>query len=101
MEQKKYNSQMDGPIMNKEFWMNPPKLNKPDSQGKLNQGHYLELIDRLHVLMCTLDEHCIKHPVSKENKEVKFKLEYALGQLWDAYQEVGKLDYENSKQTIY
>jgi hypothetical protein len=68
---------------------------------KVNSGHYLELIDRLHILMCTLDEHCIKHPVSKENKEIKFKLEYALGQLWDAYQEVGKLDYENSKQTIY
>ncbi len=64
---------------------------------KINSGHYLELLDRLHILMCNLDEHCIKHPVSKENKEIKFKLEYALGQLWDAYQEVGKLDYESSK----
>jgi hypothetical protein len=64
---------------------------------KINSGHYLELIDRLHIIMCNLDEHCIKHPVSKENKEIKFKLEYALGQLWDAYQEVGKLDYERSK----
>ncbi len=70
-------------------------------KNKPNQGHYLELIDRLHILMCNLDEHCIKHPVSKENEDIKFKLEYALGQLWDAYQEVGKLDYENSKQTIY
>ena len=66
-------------------------------QDKPNQGHYLELIDRLHIIMCNLDEHCIKHPVSEKNKEIKFKLEYALGQLWDAYQEVGKLDYENNK----
>jgi hypothetical protein len=67
-------------------------------KNKPNQGHYLELIDRLHVIMCNLDEHCIKHPVSEKNKEIKFKLEYALGQLWDAYQEVGKLDYENEKK---
>jgi len=66
-------------------------------KNKPNQGHYLELIDRLHVIMCNLDEHCIKHPVSEKNKEIKFKLEYALGQLWDAYQEVGKLDYEENK----
>ena len=66
-------------------------------KNKPNQGHYLELIDRLHVIMCNLDEHCVKHPVSEKNKEIKFKLEYALGQLWDAYQEVGKLDYENNK----
>jgi hypothetical protein len=66
-------------------------------KNKPNQGHYLELIDRLHIIMCNLDEHCIKHPISEDNKEIKFKLEYALGQLWDAYQEVGKLDYESSK----
>jgi len=64
-------------------------------KNKINNGHYLELMDRLHVLMCNLDEHCIKHPVSKKNKDVKFMLEYALGQLWDAYQEVGK---ESSKK---
>lgn len=64
---------------------------------KINSGHCFELIDRLHIIMCNIDEHCIKHPVTQKNKEVKFKLEYALGQLWDAYQEIGKLDYENNK----
>ena len=64
---------------------------------KINDGHYLELMDRLHVLMCTLDEHCVKHPVSKKNKEIKFKLDYALGQLWDAYQEVGNESLKNKK----
>lgn len=64
---------------------------------KINDGHYLELMDRLHVLMCTLDEHCVKHPVSKKNKEIKFKLEYALGQLWDAYQEVGNESLKKEK----
>jgi hypothetical protein len=64
---------------------------------KINDGHYIELMDRLHVLMCTLDEHCVKHPVSKKNKDIKFKLEYALGQLWDAYQEVGNESLKKEK----
>jgi hypothetical protein len=66
---------------------------------KINDGHYFELMDRLHVLMCTLDTHCVSHPVSKKNKDIKFKIEYALGQLWDAYQEVGhqaQLKYEKN-----
>jgi hypothetical protein len=66
-------------------------------KNKINDGHYLELMDRLHVLMCTLDEHCVKHPVSKKNKDIKFKLEYALGQLWDAYQEVGNQSLKKEK----
>lgn len=70
------------------------KKNKKKN-SEINDGHYLELMDRLHVIMCTLDEHCIKHPLVKKEKEVKFALEYALGQLWDAYQEVGRIQSEN------
>jgi len=66
-------------------------------KNKINDGHYLELMDRLHVLMCTLEDHCVKHPVSKKNKDIKFKLEYALGQLWDAYQEVGNQSLKKEK----
>jgi hypothetical protein len=71
--------------------------NRKNKTGEINDGHYLELMDRLHVLMCTLDEHCVKHPVSKKNKDIKFKLEYALGQLWDAYQEVGNQSLKKEK----
>lgn len=67
---------------------------------KINDGHYLELLDRLHVIMCNLEEHCIKHPVSKKHKDIKFQLEYAVGQIWDAYQQVGAIDYENNKELI-
>jgi hypothetical protein len=66
-------------------------------KNKINDGHYLELMDRLHVLMCTLDEHCLKHPLAKKDKDIKFKIEYALGQLWDAYQEVGNKSLKNKK----
>jgi hypothetical protein len=67
---------------------------------KINDGHYLELLDRLHVIMCNVEEHCIKHPISKKNKDIRFQLEYALGQLWDAYQQVGGLEDDKNKNPI-
>jgi hypothetical protein len=67
---------------------------------KINDGHYLELLDRLHVIMCNIEEHCIKHPISKKNKDIRFQLEYALGQLWDAYQQVGDLEDDKNKNPI-
>jgi hypothetical protein len=67
---------------------------------KINDGHYLELLYRLHVIMCNIEEHCIKHPVSKKNKDIRFQLEYALGQLWDAYQQVGGLEDDKNKNPI-
>lgn len=64
---------------------------------KINAGHYLELMDRLHVIMCTLNDHCLEHPLSESNEDIRFHIDYALGQLWDAYQLVGSksIDYEN------
>ena len=67
---------------------------------KVNAGHYLELMDRLHILMCTLDEHCMNHPVSKQNRNVKAQLEHALEQLWDAYQTVGSLDNSHEQESV-
>ena len=55
----------------------------------INDGHYLELMDRLHIVICTLNDHCLEHPLSQSDKEIKFQIEYAIGQIWDAYQLVG------------
>ena len=66
-------------------------------ENKINQGHYLELMDRLHVVMCTLDDHCIKHPLTKTEKEIRNLLYTAIDNIYDAYQEVGKLEYERYK----
>ena len=63
--------------------------NKYNMENEINDGHYLELMDRLHVIICTLNDHCIDHPLSQSDKEIKFQIEYAAGQLWDAYQLVG------------
>lgn len=57
----------------------------------LNSGHYLELLDRLGILMSTLDQHCIDHPVAIDNKKINNLLEKAMKNLWEAYQEVGAI----------
>ena len=58
-------------------------------KNSINDGHYLELMDRLHIVMSTLNDHCLEHPLSQSDKEIKFQIEYAIGQIWDAYQLVG------------
>ena len=65
---------------------------------EINYCHYLELMDRLHVIMCTLNDHCLEHPLTQKNEDIKFQIEYAIGQLWDAYQLVGSKDYENENE---
>ncbi len=64
----------------------------PENETKINDGHYLELMDRLHVIMCTLNDHCVEHPLTETDSELKFQLEYTLGRLWDVYQYVGNME---------
>ncbi len=64
-----------------------------DEKIEINDGHYLELLDRLHVMMCNLNDHCLEHPLAQSDDEIKTKIDTALKELWDAYQIVGnKMD---------
>lgn len=73
-------------------------LSKKLKKNSTNSGHYLELMDRLQIIMSNLNEHCLQHPLTQSDDEIRFKIEYALGQVWDAYQLVGKKDYENENE---
>lgn len=64
---------------------------------KLNPGHYLELMDRLHVTMCNIDDHILKHPVTKSDARIKSLIVKTLEELWDAYQITGELDHESNE----
>ena len=64
-------------------------------KDKLNSGHYLEIMDHLHIIMETLNDHVIQHPVAKVNKKLNVKLNMALENLWDAYQIAGNLENED------
>lgn len=56
---------------------------------EINDGHYLELMDRLHVVCCTIDDHILNHPLAEVNKDVQEKIDEALEILMEAYQMIG------------
>ena len=56
---------------------------------EINDGHYLELMDRMHIVMCTLNDHILHHPLTENEIEITKKVEEAVSSLWDAYQLVG------------
>lgn len=67
------------------------------SKPKLNDGHYLEMTDRIHVVMSIVNDHIIQHPVCKLEKEVSEKVDAALNLLFEAYQIAGNLMHKNDE----
>lgn len=68
-------------------------LTKPE-KNLINSGHYLELMDRLHVINCTIDDHILNHPLTEHHKDIQDKIGNALELLFEAYQMVGNESYE-------
>jgi hypothetical protein len=66
-------------------------------KNEINKGHYLELMDRTHVIMDNINSHLLEHPLTDNENDLKEKFEIALDALWDAYQLVGNKEivYEN------
>jgi hypothetical protein len=60
-----------------------------DNKVEINDGHYLELMDRLHIVMSTIDDHILSHPISEANTDVYESIDEALSLLFYAYQMVG------------
>ena len=38
---------------------------------KINNGHYYELLDRIHVIIENIDTHLVNHPLSSKDKKIK------------------------------
>ncbi len=72
--------------------MSSKKLKK----NSINKGHYLELMDRIHIVACTIDDHILNHPLSENEPDIQNKLDMALFLLLEAYQIVGnkEISYE-------
>lgn len=70
-------------------------------RNPINKGHYLELMDRIHILCCTLDDHILNHPLAENETEIQNKLDEALMLLLEAYQLIGQKEdsYENENNT--
>ena len=67
---------------------------KKQRKNSINSGHYLELMDRLHVVNCTIDDHLLNHPLTEHYKDIEDKIGSALELLLEAYQMVGHESYE-------
>lgn len=52
--------------------------------------HHHEMIDRIHVINCNIEEHLLNHPVVEDNPELKKKIEEASEALGEAYQIAGR-----------
>jgi hypothetical protein len=65
-------------------------LQKP-KKNLINDGHYLELMDRIHIVSCTIDDHILNHPLSENQPEIQQKIDKALELLMESYQMVGNL----------
>ena len=69
-----------------------------EEKVEINDGHYHEMMDRLHIQMETLDEHLLKHPVGQQHKEVNRLLIKAIITLLQAYQITGIIAHEKAKK---
>lgn len=55
----------------------------------LDEFHYHEMLDRLHVITSMIDQHLQQHPVAKIETEIKKLINEAQDKLWEAYQITG------------
>lgn len=70
-------------------------------RNPINKGHYLELMDRIHIAACMIDDYILNHPLSENEPDIQNKLDTALELLLEAYQLVGEKEdsYENENNT--
>ena len=70
-------------------------------KNEINSGHYLELMDRIHIAACMIDDHILNHPLAENEQDIQTKLDTALFNLLEAYQLVGQKEdeYENENNT--
>ena len=64
-------------------------IDKPE----INDGHYIELLDRVWVTMENMSNNLLEHPLTCHEDDVKKSIEDAIDNLWDVYQLIGsKMD---------
>lgn len=73
-------------------------MSKKKKKNKINEGHYLELMDRLYMIMNNIEDHTITHPLTNDKrfKKVKKKIQKGQSILFDAYSMVAHLDVKHN-----
>jgi len=62
---------------------------------EINDGHYLELLDRTHVILSNVNDHLLEHPLTENDEELKRMFEQIIEALWDIYQTIGSKTINN------
>ena len=60
-----------------------------EQHEELNEGHYMELMDRIHIIQCTIEEHLSDHPAM--TPEMRDELSTAQNHLGNVYQWAGSM----------
>lgn len=58
---------------------------------EINDGHYLELFDRLNMMCNIIEQNIQTHPVHDTDNRIQSLVDKAISDLYDAYQIVGEL----------
>jgi hypothetical protein len=65
----------------------------------INSGHFLEVMDRLHIISTNIQDHILDHPLIEQNKDLEITkhIDDALYHLYQAYQFIANLEDEFEK----
>ena len=66
---------------------------------KINDCHYLELMDRLYMLTSIIEHHLLDHPLAKKLKKVKKLINKSGMSLAEAYQIVGESNFKKNESS--
>ena len=69
---------------------------KDDLLKEINDGHYIELTDRCHVMASMFYDHIVEHPLAIEDVEIKQTAEHISEALYDFYQIVANKMFKNN-----
>jgi hypothetical protein len=59
---------------------------------EINEGHYLEVMDRLSIIIANLNDYVLSHPLVQSHPQLLEFVDQALENLADAYQLVPNLE---------
>ena len=68
--------------------------NKKKKIKGLNEGHYVEAIDRAYIIAEIIENVLVEHPVFEKHKKLMKKVKKAQQHILDAYQMIGGLSVD-------
>lgn len=67
-------------------------------KNKINDGHYVEALDRLNLIADMMERHLTDHPVIRKNKDIQKLIDFSIINIMEAYQRVGNIFYEKENE---